>query len=438
VVAAALLLMIRSPGIVARGEAREALVIRDIVRSGAWLVPRRNGVLASKPPLYHWTAVALSGACPTSSISARLPSALAGIGLVALTLALGRAMGGRRHGWLAVLALLGCFGFWRSASEARVDMMLAACTTASLTGFWMWFRSGSRRARLVCYLGAAAAVLTKGPVGLAIPMLTVVVFLLWQRDRAALARLWSPRLLVLAGAPIVLWYGLAAWAGGSAFVRRQLLHENVDRFLGLGDFARRRAGRPLKILGSFVANLLPWNLVLVPQPAGTTALEGASVRFLQAWVLTTLTLFTVAAGQRGVYLLPLYPAVALLAGRWLALRAPAWLPRLVPALVVFDVAVAAATHHVRSVAADASPLAPFAATVRQHVADDVPLRAGLAVDEGDLIVLAYLLDRPIPRARPGCTAGGAWLVSHADSAVRIPRATVAAAPGGSPVLVVCR
>jgi 4-amino-4-deoxy-L-arabinose transferase-like glycosyltransferase len=440
VLPAVLAAMIAVPPIGTRGEAREGLVVRDVVRSGRWILPERNGTLASKPPLYHWIAAAIALPVGLSDAVVRLPSALAAIAVALLTGHLGRTMGGARRGWLAVGALLGCHRFWWAASEARVDMLFAACTTLSLAGFWSWYQTGTPAGQRAYYLGAAAAVLTKGPAGLILPVLVVVAFLAWQGDLRRLRPLCSLRLLVLAVVPVALWYGLAWHTGGPAFIRRQILFENVDRFLGHGAFARARWHRPLKLVGGFLVVLLPWNLALASRLRADDEDDRRATRFLHVWWIVILAFFSAAASKRIAYLLPLYPPVVLLAARWLDRRSAPSRPWLPTALLLLALVIAAATHYARLAAARANALIPFAARVVEIVPREAPLAAALRLSENDLLVLAYLLDRPLARARAQCTPGAAWLVPAStpalpDGAMRL---ATASRPGGGITLAVCR
>ena len=74
-----------SPHIWQHGEAREALVVRDIIRHDRWLLPLRNGELPSKPVLYHWIGASLTVALGYSDFTIRLPSVLAAALLAWLT-----------------------------------------------------------------------------------------------------------------------------------------------------------------------------------------------------------------------------------------------------------------------------------------------------------------------------------------------------------------
>jgi 4-amino-4-deoxy-L-arabinose transferase-like glycosyltransferase len=122
-----------TPPIAARGEAREGLVVRELVASGDWVLPRRLGVIASKPPLYHWLATGAVRLFGWSDTAVRLPSTLAAWAVVLETFAFGMLIEGPTTAWLAVGILFTTWGFWRSATEARVDMLFAACIAGSVT-----------------------------------------------------------------------------------------------------------------------------------------------------------------------------------------------------------------------------------------------------------------------------------------------------------------
>jgi 4-amino-4-deoxy-L-arabinose transferase-like glycosyltransferase len=408
----------RASPIGTHGEAREALVVRDIVRSGHWVLPRRSGALPSKPPLFHWIAAGIARVGGLSDASVRGASVLAAAVVAATTWLLGEGDGGRRAAWLAAGALLGMGPFWGAATEARVDMVFAACLTLALGGFWRWYRAAcvgqpAAAPRTLCYLAAAAAVLAKGPAGVVLVAVPILGFLAWAGRLDLLARLWSWRLAAAALAIDAGWYALAAREGGMAFLRLHFVQENLDAVFARRDYALHARGNAFRharlgMAAVLAVKYLPWSLV-VPV-AAWRGFRGARTdetgRFLHAWWLAVLGTFTLALGnKRPVYILPLAPAIALLAARELArARGPRGV-MVAAAVVLVDVVAVGGTRADRVHLAKRESLAAFAAEVARAVPPGPPLRIAPDVWPTDVMILDWRLDRDLLRERPRCDGG---------------------------------
>lgn len=417
-----------SPGISHHGEAREGVVVQDIVAHGHWVLPRRNGELPSKPPLFHWIAAGTTALFGAGDASLRLPSAVAALLAVLATYACGTAIGGRLVGWLAGGVLLGMVPFLTAAAEARVDMVLTAAITVALTAFLSWDEHGGAAARALVYAGVAAAVLAKGPAGAVIPALVIVVFLLVEgRGRSGRRRLVSLPLALGVLAVDAGWYALAWADGGPAFLRLQLVHENLERIVGSGDFHHSSHLHVERLAVALLVGLLPWSLVLVWDGiARARGRRGDRVtRFLHVWWMVVLGVFTIAAGKRAVYLLPACPAVALLAARRLAALVPTpdaaarRLPRrLVLALVAFDLGTLVVLQTVRELRARPRSLVPFADAVRATVPPATPLSVADTLGRDATLILAYRTGRPLALAHAPHTLGSFVLAPAAESGQR--------------------
>lgn len=292
-----------------RGEAREALAVREVVQSGRWLVPMRpDGQLTKKPPLFYWAGMLASRLLPARPEGAvRLPSAVAGTVAVLAVACLGPTAVGAAAG-SAALILATSFEWLRSATSGRVDMLLAAGMTLVLLG-WTSRLAGHapRWTNLLVGLGAALAVLAKGPIGAGFPAAALVVTALVARDRTLL-RLLLP--LVAGAAAAGLWYVVAWLAHGRAFLDI-VLAENLGRFV---DTAKARTGHahgPLYLVLVGILGLLPWT-PLLPLIASPGTARPRVRTLLLAWIGTIVAVVTVSASKRPVYLLPIFPAVALL------------------------------------------------------------------------------------------------------------------------------
>ena len=306
-----------------KGEPREALVVWEMTHGGGWILPKRNGTeVPSKPPLFHWlgavTALARGAA---DEWSVRFPSAaLSLLALVGVFVA-GTALWTPHAGCASALTLMTTLEWARAATNARVDMVLTFGLEAALLGLLFFLRSQATRWLVPVYGGITLAVLGKGPVGVALPVLVALVMFALTRDVSPLRRmrLGTGVLVVLVGAGT--WYVLAAFAGGSEFVQKQIIQENLLRVVGGAEFEGGHRHPPTYLLGALLLGLLPWTFCLPAVAArlwrdrgGLTARDPRV--FLLVWIVVVFAVYAVATSKRGVYLLGLYPAVALLLGGW--------------------------------------------------------------------------------------------------------------------------
>lgn len=306
-----------------KGEPREALVVVEMLRTNEWVLPRRNGVeLPSKPPCFHWLgALASLAAGGASEWSIRLPSAVLSGAASLLVFVAGTLLWGARAGTIAALALMTSFEWERAATSARVDMTLTGGLTFAFVGLLL-FRTTERPGWLAAaYAGMAAAVLAKGPVGLALPLGQIALLCLIDLSPRFARRLRLPAGLLAVAVVAGAWYALALQRGGTAFFAKQILFENVYRLVGDRSYGGGHAHSVGYLAGQLLAGTLPWTLCL---PAVAPALwrDRATLRrtdprvFLLVWAVLVFGFYSAAASKRGVYLLALYPALFLLLGWW--------------------------------------------------------------------------------------------------------------------------
>ncbi len=352
VLALAALLALRAivsrPPFSPRGEPREALVVQTIVRDGDIVLPMRNGdELPSKPPLFHWLgALASVVQGRLSEASIRVPSLVFSLVTVAATAAAAWAWWGAATAVLTSLILATSFQWLASSVVARVDMLLAATVSLALLLFARAIETG-RRIPAAVYVLLVAAALTKGPVGLVLPC-TIALVTLAVRGELRFVGWRDLRMLAFATGAVALWYA-AAWAvGGQAFIDKQILKENVFRVLDPDAVEAGHVAPFWYYVPLLAAGLAPWSLFLPGLAAAAWARRSASrlpppadpapplgndadsppaqpardaaadapfdphVLFALLWGGITFAMFSVAGSKRAVYLLPAFPAYAML------------------------------------------------------------------------------------------------------------------------------
>ena len=171
-----------------KGEPREAIVAVSMLEDGNWILPRNNGGdIAYKPPMYHWlTALGsmIFNRGDVNEYTSRLPSALAAI-IIASTMFLfySRRSGNYNTAFLSAILFLSAFEVHRSATAARVDMVLTVFIVLALFQLYRWYEKGLKGIPAWAILFMSAATLTKGPVGIVLPCLVSGVFLLLRKER---------------------------------------------------------------------------------------------------------------------------------------------------------------------------------------------------------------------------------------------------------------
>ena len=298
-------------------EPRFAEVAREMRLTGDWLTPHVNGQpYTEKPPLLFWgIALASLPGGEVDAFAARVPSVLSALLVVALTFLMARHMFGTRAAFWSALVLMTGLRFWWQARTGQIDMLLTACMTVVLYQLWRW--EDDRRAwRLpVIYLAIAAGLLAKGPPALVFPLLWMLVFH-WG-DRPARKRLhWVVGCLAALGIAC-LWFVPARMAIAGADtntlgegVGGNLFRNTIGRlFMGVS-----HAEMPWYYLKNLPIDLFPWSLFLPWTAWWLWKNRGASKmhRFLWCWTIPALLFFSASTGKRQIYLLPIYPALAVI------------------------------------------------------------------------------------------------------------------------------
>jgi 4-amino-4-deoxy-L-arabinose transferase-like glycosyltransferase len=324
-------------------EAVEGLVVQQMVERGEILFPVLNGSAPMyKPPLFHWTATALAhllGVHDVTELTLRLPSVLYALAGVLLTMVFVRGWLGVPSAVLAGLVLLGSYQYVDEARFGRVDMALTFFEALALFAFLWWSSSrndrhrpgASRRretaAHYVFAIALGLGVLAKGPVGMLLPLLAVGTFLALEKRWDDLRALGSPGPVLLGLAVGASWYVAGYWSQRFDVLQRQIVDENFSRFLGgIATMSPWYYVKPL-LLNSFPFSLLvPFAVVEALRSGAATQREqardgnSAAPRLLAIFWVVTVLFFSIAAYKRRAYLLPLWPAAAVLLVWWLRAR----------------------------------------------------------------------------------------------------------------------
>ncbi len=307
-------------------EARYAEVAREMDLFGEYAVPRLNGeVYTQKPPLLFWLQI-LSGrlAGGLSETAARIPLALSAIGAVLLVFLIAERFFGRRAAWIAAAAFGTCFKIVWQGRFGQIDMLLTFLVTLAV---WFWVRGyteGKPRLYYLFFLAAGFATLAKGPVGLLPPLLSILVFLAVTKNWAELRRLPILTGLLVWGAVMLAWLVPAGLSGGREYLQQIVFKQNVTRYADPWHHFQPW----YYYLTVIPAEFFPWSFLL---PAairtGWKRLEGRERQgflFALCWMVVTVVFFSISPAKRTVYILTMYPAMAVMVGAALDRIAREW------------------------------------------------------------------------------------------------------------------
>lgn len=369
-------------------EPKNAVCGAEMFERGDWIVPTFNAELRTdKPILIYWWMQLSFHLFGVSEFSARLGSALLATGTLFLTYFIGRKLYSPEIAFLASVILATCLMFTTVGRAVTPDATLIFCLMLALASY-LWAVSRSRSGHfsgtsgdtvhmasiselvpkswgtaIPMYAAMGLAILAKGPIGVLLPCTIIGLFLLvsawrkelndgqlvlpegrwWRRWPLMTLQVMRPMRILQAGLAMRLmlgtvvvlavalpWYIAVGVRTDGAWLRGFLGDHNLGRFLE----PKENHGGPIfyyalvLLLGCF-----PWS-VFLPMAVWqlrNRLMRGAawndSDRFVACWAGVWFVFFSLARTKLPNYVLPMYPALALLTARYLyewRVSAPGW------------------------------------------------------------------------------------------------------------------
>ncbi len=292
-------------------------VARTMAATGNWLDPHdAPGVFyARKPPLMFWLVALDFKLFGVSTYGAKFWSCAFAVGVCLLTYLVGRRLFGETAGVLAGVMVATFPGVVPNAIDLRLDSAVSFFTVLAVYGALRAAQDERPRWLLLPGLAAGLGMMVKPSAAMHVAVLSAVTLAVWR-----------PRLLVhpyvagaagLAAAVAAPWHLAMVARHGRQFTDTYFGEQIGSRVAPGGYFFRNLAG----YLGAMAARALPW----WPLGAYALARRSRAGRFEQRgmtlavlWLVAILVLMAVPPLVYNRYMVPAYPAVALLAGRGLS------------------------------------------------------------------------------------------------------------------------
>jgi 4-amino-4-deoxy-L-arabinose transferase-like glycosyltransferase len=341
-------------------EGRYAEIPREMVASGDWVTPRLNGLkYFEKPPLQYWGTATAYTVFGEHQWTSRLWTGLTGFAGILLMWFAGLRLFGREAAGYAALLLSSSLLYVLMGHVNTLDMGVTFFLTLGITGLLLGQAQADVKKQrnwiILAWAGLALAVLSKGLMGLVLPGTALFIYCIVQRDFSALKRMhWLPGLAVFFAitAP---WFVLVMQANPE-FFERFFIYEHYTRFTtkDLGRYQPWYYFIPILLAGA-----LPWTVLMfdamfrtvfsgklergskLPSEfeqnnknavrpelvegygkASTGSVRTAEAfnteRFLLIWAVFIYVFFSISGSKLPSYLLPMFPALALLMGKRIA------------------------------------------------------------------------------------------------------------------------
>ena len=301
-------------------ESNYTLTAKEMIGAGDYISPRIYGnYWYDKPVFFYWELIAAFEIFGQTDFAARFFPGLWSIVSMLLTYGFGRRLFGERVGFVAAVIFGASVEGWYVGHAVITDTTLVAALSGMLIAFFAGYTRREKHWYYLAFALAGVAVLTKGPIGLCLPGLIILVFLAWERR---LRELMSIHILLGFGlffAVCALWYVPMVQLHGTDF---------LDTFLGVHNVLRATVSEhpqqnvwyfyPLVFLGG----CFPWSLAVLPAVArklfhrDVHLPQSSEVRFLVVWAVCVFVTFQCFATKYITYTFPYMVPLAILFARY--------------------------------------------------------------------------------------------------------------------------
>jgi len=364
-------------------EGRYSEIPRYMVVSGDWLTPRLNGIkYFEKPPLQYWATAAAYETFGMHQWTARLWPALTGLLGILTVFYAGRRLFGAECGLYAALVLGSSVMYALIAHVNTLDMGLTFFLGLGLAAMLIAFDTrtvpeSGRRWMHLAWAAFACATLSKGLIGVVLPAAVVVLYMLFKRDFV----LWRKLHIITGGLLFLLicapWF-IAVSVVNPEFPWFFFVHEHLQRYTTT---VHHRYQPWYYFIPVLLAGVLPWTVTLLDALFNArrrmTNDDGFDpILFLLLWSGFIFIFFSLSDSKLVSYILPIFPALALLIGTRLSIlnsRVFAW--QIVPVAALALIGLLAAPQVVK-LASASTPAALYRAQVPWLIAAAAVLLAG--------------------------------------------------------------
>lgn len=297
-------------------EAFYAETPREMLATGDYVAPHFNFVpRTQKPPLTYWIIAASYKIFGISEFALRLPGALAGLGVILFCYGIARMLYTPRAALMAAAITSTSARIFILARRLPIDIFLLLCLTGTLYFLVRAIRTKKSSVWISAYIFAALGFMTKGPVAVVIPAITLIVWVLAGRAIKASDIQFGKGSAVFA-AIVLPWYLLVFYRHGWLYIAPFFLKDNVGRFAS-ESFGPSRG--LFYYFGVGASDFFPWSILALCAFAvlwrcrkAHRPLGSLEYGLPLLWCILTFALFSLSKNKQEYYIAPMYPVAAIL------------------------------------------------------------------------------------------------------------------------------
>ncbi len=286
---------------------------REMLQTGDFLSPRIFGdYWYDKPPMYYWLVAISQAIFGDNEFAARFPASLMACGTAFMTYVATTKLLNEKAGFWSAVVLTTCVQFFYMGKAAVTDTTLLFFMTGALFAFM-------HEKYWLMYIAMALATVTKGPIGIVFPGAIIFLYLVFNGNLDRIFRMHVIRGLLLYFLIASPWYYAMYTVHGMEFINTFLGFHNITRFT-----TPEHANRvtfwyyfPVVILGMF-----PWTgllgLAVLSSIRDSRIDEMRKLLFFHVWWAFVFVFFTICQTKLVSYILPMFPALAVIIGWYIA------------------------------------------------------------------------------------------------------------------------
>jgi 4-amino-4-deoxy-L-arabinose transferase-like glycosyltransferase len=309
-------------------EPRYAQAAKEMMQRGDWVLPTFNGQPRyAKPVMFYWLLIAAYKIFGVNEFAARFWSGVAAMVIALLLYFALRTIFGQESALAASLCWLTSIAALIFAHAAITDMVLVAFMTGAIIALWVGLVTNCTPWFLLASVSMGFAVLTKGPVGVVLPLMVFAVSAIIHRPTVSVPLRHLVAIgvgcLILFLATVLPWYVAVSIRTNGEFLRQFFLVENVSRYA-------QGAKLPLWVhLAYFPATAFvlafPWSafgIWMLSSLSGLTDEQKQWLTLLKVWAILPVLVFSFSQTKNPQYVLLAVPALTSLGALLLTLPIP--------------------------------------------------------------------------------------------------------------------